>query len=357
MHVRFQPKAWFDDDLCAKYAAKEAAEICEEARSKRQQTLFIVDNLSGHTTAEFLHELKKHMARRHLLPTGVTDELQLIDDGVGIAVKREMGDAFDRWAADTGNLERWTAEKKDDSLNVNPMQAWEKRALITHLAAEAWEKVCRTFDFEKSSTRLGMRMTADGTNDEIIKIQGMPEYSFNDADGGDPGEESGDDPVDAAEMDEDVEDVEDDGGEVGEEESEEDEFVGGSDESDGDESEDDDTVPPGDVRTTVGSAVAPSGYRIVEGCPPLETLPDRQKLIGKLVYVGWDSNGVYGWFMGTIHSTTISPRDRQKTPTANFVIKYTKQRTRDQLNGLVACELSARIHGPNKWWVLLEKQH
>jgi len=40
---------------------------------------------------------------------------------------------------------------------------------------------------------------------------------------------------------------------------------------------------------------------------------------------------------------------------ANFVVKYTKNRTNNVLNGLVACELSERTHGVQKWWVRVEK--
>ena len=71
--------------------------------------------------------------------------------------------------------------------------------------------------------------------------------------------------------------------------------------------------------------------------------------------VGWDKDDINGWFIGTVHSTTISARDQQKTPTANCVVKYTKQRTSNKFVGQVACELSSRIYGPEKWWVLLEK--
>ena len=67
---------------------------------------------------------------------------------------------------------------------------WRKRVLITQLAAQAWESVCARFDFEAVATRLGMRMTIDGSGDEQICIEGVDSYSFCDADGGEPGCES-----------------------------------------------------------------------------------------------------------------------------------------------------------------------
>ena len=36
-------------------------------------------------------------------------------------------------------------------------------------------------------------------------------------------------------------------------------------------------------------------------------------------------------------------------------VKYTAKMTDSALNGNVACELSARTHGPTEWWVLVEK--
>lgn len=107
--------------------------------------------------------------------SGVTSEIQLIDDGVGYAVKNEMGHALDRWLEEDENLTLWTS-------STFPM--WRKRALITCLAAQAWEHVCSRFDFEKASTRIGMRMTVDGTGDDLISIQGVESYHFSDADAG-----------------------------------------------------------------------------------------------------------------------------------------------------------------------------
>lgn len=387
VNVYFQPKAWFDDDLCLKYARKEVKEICAEAMKAGRETVIICDNLSGQTTKEFANELKKHRCKRHLLPAGVTDELQLIDDGVGVAVKREMGNLFDEWAMQAGstisstsyihllhvrpvhgllhmtcilhrlhadNLERWTAEKADDA-GVAPMAMWEKRVLITNLAAKAWENVCFRFDFEKVASHLGMRMTVDGSDDDKIKIEGLADYSFCDDDGGELGEQVSDDEG----LDEDLlADVEDDAVENEGEEAEGDSaegFEGGTDEEDGDDEADDDTADT--VRSSVGNAPPLNGYRFVEECPELETQQQRLKLLGKTVYVCWDSASlnVHGWYVGTIHSAQLGARDLSNTPTANFSVKYTLQRTNKQLNGCVACELSARLYGIDKWWVLIEK--
>lgn len=101
--------------------------MCREALDKGRETVVIVDNLNGQTTnlngqttTDFANELKKNKCKRHLLPTGVTGEFQLINDGVGMAVKRQMGTAFDLWTMDDSNLERWIADKSSDP-NITPL--------------------------------------------------------------------------------------------------------------------------------------------------------------------------------------------------------------------------------------------
>ena len=76
---------------------------------------------------------------------------------------------------------------------------WKKRVLITQLAAQAWEKVCARLDFEAAAQRLGMRMTVDGSGDQFIRLQGIDNYSFTDADGGPAGEESEEEGLDSEE--------------------------------------------------------------------------------------------------------------------------------------------------------------
>ena len=89
---------------------------------------------------------------------------------------------------------------------------------------------------------------------------------------------------------------------------------------------------------------------------PLETQEERQELIGKTILYGHDSRAATGWFVGTVHSTTISASDLKKTPTANFVVEYVARLTDKKLVGKVACELSERTYGPCEWWVLVERE-
>ena len=70
------------------------------------------------------------------------------------------------------NLERWTKGPKEGGLKM-----WEKRVLMTHIAGRAWELICcgsegrEPYDFEASARRIGMLMTADGSDDDKIQVQ------------------------------------------------------------------------------------------------------------------------------------------------------------------------------------------
>ena len=72
------------------------------------------------------------------------------------------------------------------------------------------------------------------------------------------------------------------------------------------------------------------------------------------ILYGWDSGAAQGWFLGTVHSRGLSPRDLRTTPSANYVVKYKPAETERRLNGAVACELSERLYGAGAWWVVLE---
>ena len=75
---------------------------------------------------------------------------------------------------------------------------------------------------------------------------------------------------------------------------------------------------------------------------------------GLKVYA-WDDNTRAGWFMGHVQRCGVPAKDKQKTPSANFVVKYTKKLTGGHLEGTVSCELSAKVYGAEKWWVLLQR--
>ena len=375
--VRFQKKAWADEALCEDYALIEMAEITAAARLAGRESVAIFDNLHGQTTETHLRNLARNRCKRHLLPSNTTDELQLVDAGVGHALKTEMAHLHDDWLSKDGNLELWTT--------ATNFPAWRKRVLVTWLAAQAWENVCRRFDFEAAATRLGMRMTIDGSGDELIQMQGVERYFFCDDDGGGSDYES---EVDGSEQTNGslLGSRTDAQGEMRELCGHENEHASiqlvGAQSIDGmtrtkssttqhtqrvdlmvikndcnppsNEEAADLAITEHSVTSCLPQAVAPPGYLMVEACPPLDTRRQQRSLVGKMILYGWEDDDRTGWFVGRVAHNRVTARDKREVTTANFVVRYTAKQTNGQIDGLVACELSARTYGASQWWVLLQ---
>ena len=375
--VRFQKKAWADEALCEDYALIEMAEITAAARLAGRESVAIFDNLHGQTTETHLRNLARNRCKRHLLPSNTTDELQLVDAGVGHALKTEMAHLHDDWLSKDGNLELWTT--------ATNFPAWRKRVLVTWLAAQAWENVCRRFDFEAAATRLGMRMTIDGSGDELIQMQGVERYFFCDDDGGGSDYES---EVDGSEQTNGslLGSRTDAQGEMRELCGHENEHTSiqlvGAQSIDGmtrtkssttqhtqrvdlmvikndcnppsNEEAADLAITEHSVTSCLPQAVAPPGYLMVEACPPLDTRRQQRSLVGKMILYGWEDDDRTGWFVGRVAHNRVTARDKREVTTANFVVRYTAKQTNGQIDGLVACELSARTYGASQWWVLLQ---
>ena len=375
--VRFQKKAWADEALCEDYALIEMAEITAAARLAGRESVAIFDNLHGQTTETHLRNLARNRCKRHLLPSNTTDELQLVDAGVGHALKTEMAHLHDDWLSKDGNLELWTT--------ATNFPAWRKRVLVTWLAAQAWENVCRRFDFEAAATRLGMRMTIDGSGDELIQMQGVERYFFCDDDGGGSDYES---EVDGSEQTDGslLGSRTDAQGEMRELCGHENEHTSiqlvGAQSIDGmtrtkssttqhtqrvdlmvikndcnppsNEEAADLAITEHSVTSCLPQAVAPPGYLMVEACPPLDTRRQQRSLVGKMILYGWEDDDRTGWFVGRVAHNRVTARDKREVTTANFVVRYSAKQTNGQIDGLVACELSARTYGASQWWVLLQ---
>ena len=376
--VRFQKRAWADDGLCEDYALVEMAEITAAARLAGRESVAVFDNLHGQTTQKHLANLARNRCKRHLLPSNTTDELQLVDAGVGHALKTEMAHLHDRWLAKDDNLELWTT--------ATNFPAWRKRALVTWLAAEAWENICMRFDFEAAATRLGMRMTIDGSGDELIRMQGVERYSFCDDDGGESDCESevggGREQMDSSLIGprEDVrEGIQNVCGHQSEPTSTQLMEAQSTDErtraecpitqhthrvnlmavkNNGkppcNEEAADISISANSVTSCLPQAVAPPGYTMVKACPQLHTRRQRRSLVGKMILYGWEDDDHTGWFVGRVAPNRVTARDKREVPTANFVVRYTSQQTDGRIDGLVACELSSRTYGASQWWVLLQ---
>ena len=126
-----------------------------------------------------------------------------------------------------------------------------------------------------------------------------------------------------------------------------------------DDDSEDDIAHPQQLLSFVGAAQAPSGYKILESCPSLETDENLQNLIGTKILHAWDDKDRQGWSEGRVHGATS--RDLANTPIANFSVRYSKSLTvgvkkqKTVPHCHVAHELTNRTYGEKKWWVVIVK--
>ena len=329
VHVRFQKKAWYGDVTCLEHAKERLPGITAAARAAHRESCLMVDNLHGQTTPEYVAACKTFAKMTlHLLPAGVTDLIQLIDAGFGYLVKYFMGEYHTEWMAEDSDKQREDGSFISNAENwVAGLEMWEKRVHMTHMLKRGYQSACMAYDFEMVAAKVGMLMTIDGSGDEMIKIKGLPDYSFDDADGG----------SDDGGSDRDVESDESDAGSELGECGEDEESIGA--ESDTDEDEFDDTAEiDAAAALAVESAAAPLGYCIDDTPPPghpAGTAADEDdddnhpnRLIGSKVLVKWDGAPVpadkFGWYVGTV-KRTASTVDQGKG--FNFVVKFSNAET------------------------------
>ena len=171
VNVLFQPKAWADNSICLSWAN----DIFAKAVTPGAASVLFCDSLVHQTTDDFRKSLLKSDTKVHLLKSNCTDEIQVIDAGIGKKTKALISQRCDDWLQEDTDLERW----------VNgTLTASDRRVLLTKWLADAWEEVCKTTDFEKVGHRTGCLMTTDGSEDKEICPQGIQDYSFADADVG-----------------------------------------------------------------------------------------------------------------------------------------------------------------------------
>ena len=92
------------------------------------------DNLNTQTKPQWRALLYKTCKMKlHFLPSGVTDELQTIDDGVGNMVKRHMGASWATWLGQCDD----EGKSNLDRMIERAVSASERRVLLTKFLGDA----------------------------------------------------------------------------------------------------------------------------------------------------------------------------------------------------------------------------
>eukprot|EP00656_Telonema_subtile_P040205 TRINITY_DN4526_c0_g1_i2.p1 TRINITY_DN4526_c0_g1~~TRINITY_DN4526_c0_g1_i2.p1 ORF type:complete len:397 (-),score=39.76 TRINITY_DN4526_c0_g1_i2:153-1343(-) len=154
VHVMWQPKAWADATTSNRYVVDYCVdEICKAELEPGTFHLVTCDNLGSQTkkqNPQFSALLDKLCnAKVWNVLAGNTDEVQVVDAGLGAHVKRKAEEIQTEWLRLDKNWEEWTA---------GTLSAGRKRILLTHWFGKAWEQACETFDFCKVFTNCGTNL-------------------------------------------------------------------------------------------------------------------------------------------------------------------------------------------------------
>jgi len=303
--VYFQPRAWLDKYINAEWTERTFAPCTSYHQNQsggHEESVVFTDNLSTQTTEEWRKQLwKSARTKSHLFPTGVTDELQTIDDGVGWMTKHHMGEAWTRWIETTApdgqsNLERMVASE---------VSASEKRVLLSKFLGDAWDHVTAKYDFLYSGEKNGCTLDVDGTQMSKIKLQGLEEcYTFTAADAGESA---------ASSADEEEEDTENEGTDCDTEEMGEIEVVSESEPDSDDASEEEGPQNVDDH----GNFEVPDGMHVLPK-PPVNFSVASLKAFKLKIALKWPFGDEFGWEIGKIIKL-VTHAGRHK---GSFVIRF-----------------------------------
>ena len=163
--VYFQKSAWMDSDLNMQWLSRTLLPAMSDKTSEK--VIFAV-NVSFQQEKQF-HEAcrKEGNASVYLLPENHTDKVQPIDAGIGKLFKTKAGEAMEKWLEQDENLDLWH----------DKIGAKDRRILMTKWSGEAWKELSKDMDlFTKLFQKTGCLITADGSDDDKIRPQGLDPY-------------------------------------------------------------------------------------------------------------------------------------------------------------------------------------
>lgn len=321
VRVYYQPKAWVDRRILSEIT-RDLLEFEKEAYpDDDDEGVWLGDNLDCQTRPEYRAQFAAAGYVVKNYPPGTSDKGPApVDNGLGA-----------EWKARIGVLQEMDLEDDDFALrwDNNSMSASEKRIKLTHWSGEAWKWCMEQSDHvRRYMEKAGGMMTADGSGDDLIKLEGLPEghkYEFMhvEVDTDAPGEDD---------LEEDEEERPD---EIPDADIEE---VPLADEYH------DVTDDPTELELFEEDPDMPHGYLFVESCPHVGNV--KEMLKKKLMY-RWDC----GWAQGVI------TRRHTKGVLYNYFVEYVEDdgTTSQYRHGLKPANYYNAEDNPEGVWVLLEE--
>jgi len=169
----WQPKAWVDRPTAEAWAKQVWLPFIKAERDAGvagddDRYLLFQDNLDSQLQPAYLKTLREDCSTdNHQVPPNKTDQVQPVDRGLGRHIKIYLGQEMDAWLQDADNLGRWEG-------NDNPLSASDRRILLANWYCTAVDKALEGSSKRRYFEVSGALLTADGTNDDLIKLEGVP---------------------------------------------------------------------------------------------------------------------------------------------------------------------------------------
>jgi hypothetical protein len=176
--IYFQKKAWADSNFTLAWIEKTLMEAVKDTPGLH---LAFCDNLRGQDVREragALGEAVKAAAlkirvRLWNLLAGATDEIQVVDAGIGAELKRRIAEIQDIWLDNPEHLEQWVGS--------TPLTASDRRILMATWASQAWQEFAAEANmlpyFERCGSAMGLAGAKDPQTGELldsrIRLEGV----------------------------------------------------------------------------------------------------------------------------------------------------------------------------------------
>ena len=202
--VLWQAKAWVDRPLALEWAEDVIKPFIEAERKagvagSSTRYLLFQDNLDSQKQPDYINFLKEWGVDDHKMPPNETDQVQPIDRGFGRQVKIYLGQQVDctveshhllchppplllsplalhtQLSCITWQMDEWLDH--EDNLNKwedNTLTASDRRVLLATWYFNACQKALQGEAKKKYFEHAGALLTADGTDDDLIKFEGSP---------------------------------------------------------------------------------------------------------------------------------------------------------------------------------------
>lgn len=161
--VKFQPKAWMDENISLRWAQTVWKQKTFEPR------LLILDVHTAQKTPAFLHALSLRNTIPAFVPPGCTSLIQPLDVSLNKPFKHLVDAQYNQHFE--ANLDAWVLGK---------ISASERRILMTKWIGAAWEVFCQEYKdtIQASFIKCGIALPIDGSQDTLINIRGLNHYSI-----------------------------------------------------------------------------------------------------------------------------------------------------------------------------------